>query len=210
MQSAARRDGVSLVVVSGFRSNAEQAALFAAHPDPKWVAPPGKSLHRAGTELDLGPRSAYGWLASNLLTVPRLSMAMAQRGDFPAFFDKVHPVFRTPWVSILFFAGLSWALANQAGLLQNLSLAAVSRLFTYGLVCAALPVLRRRDKSENPAVPPPLFWAPFGNVLALIAVAVSITLATRMNLREAGTMAFTVALATLYWFSSRPKRRATD
>jgi amino acid transporter len=154
--------------------------------------------------------SVYGWLASNLLTVPRLSMAMAQRGDFPAFFDKVHPVFRTPWVSILFFAGLSWALANQAGLLQNLSLAAVSRLFTYGLVCAALPVLRRRDKSGNGELSPPLFRAPAGNVLALIAVAVSITLATRMNLREAATMAFTVALATLYWFLSRQKSRATD
>jgi amino acid transporter len=154
--------------------------------------------------------SVSGWLASNLLTVPRLGMAMAQRGDFPAFFDKVHPVFRTPWVSILFFAGLSWALANQAGLLQNLSLAAVSRLFTYGLVCAALPVLRRRDKSETRDVPPPLFRAPAGNVLAVIAVAVSITLATRMNLREAATMTLTVALATLYWFLSRQKSRATD
>jgi LAS superfamily LD-carboxypeptidase LdcB len=29
------------------------------------VAPPGKSLHRLGTELDLGPPSAYGWLARN-------------------------------------------------------------------------------------------------------------------------------------------------
>ena len=30
-----------------------------------WVAPPGQSLHRCATELDLGPRSAYGWLAAN-------------------------------------------------------------------------------------------------------------------------------------------------
>jgi hypothetical protein len=52
-------------VVSGFRGNAEQAQLFAAHPDPKWVAPPGRSLHRLGTELDLGPSTAYGWLARN-------------------------------------------------------------------------------------------------------------------------------------------------
>jgi hypothetical protein len=29
------------------------------------VAPPGKSLHRLGTELDLGPPGAYGWLAVN-------------------------------------------------------------------------------------------------------------------------------------------------
>jgi Transglycosylase SLT domain/D-alanyl-D-alanine carboxypeptidase len=65
MEAAAHRDGVSLVVVSGFRANAEQAELFARHPDPRWVAPPGQSLHRLGTELDLGPEAAYGWLAAN-------------------------------------------------------------------------------------------------------------------------------------------------
>ena len=65
LDAAARNDGVALIIVSAFRSNAEQARLFAAHPDPKWVAPPGKSLHRLGTELDLGPSSAYGWLAAN-------------------------------------------------------------------------------------------------------------------------------------------------
>ena len=65
MAAAARAAGIALVVVSGFRSDAEQAALFAAHPDPTWVAPPGHSLHRCATELDLGPSSAYGWLAAN-------------------------------------------------------------------------------------------------------------------------------------------------
>ena len=65
LNAAARDDGISLIIVSAFRSNAEQAVIFARHPDPKWVAPPGKSLHRLGTELDLGPTSAYGWLAAN-------------------------------------------------------------------------------------------------------------------------------------------------
>lgn len=65
MEAAARDDGLDLVVVSGFRSDAEQARLFAEHPDPKWVAPPGHSLHRCATELDLGPESAYAWLAAN-------------------------------------------------------------------------------------------------------------------------------------------------
>ncbi|HKP20031.1 MAG TPA: transglycosylase SLT domain-containing protein [Thermoleophilaceae bacterium] len=63
MAAAARDDGLFLAVTSGFRSDAEQARLFAAHPDPKWVAPPGESLHRYATELDLGPPAAYGWLA---------------------------------------------------------------------------------------------------------------------------------------------------
>ena len=65
LAAAARAVGLTLSVTSGFRSDAEQARLFAAHPDPKWVAPPGRSLHRYGTELDLGPPSAYGWLAAN-------------------------------------------------------------------------------------------------------------------------------------------------
>ena len=66
MAAAARREaGLSLSVNSGFRSDAEQARLFAANPNPKWVAPPGTSLHRYATELDLGPPAAYGWLKSN-------------------------------------------------------------------------------------------------------------------------------------------------
>src|SRR3954465_16013756 len=65
MERAARAAGIRLIVVSAFRSDAEQAALFARHPDPRWVAPPGKSLHRLATELDLGPSTAYGWLAAN-------------------------------------------------------------------------------------------------------------------------------------------------
>jgi hypothetical protein len=65
MATAAVDAGIELLLSSGFRSDAEQAALFAAHPDPRWVAPPGQSLHRCATELDLGPASAYGWLAAN-------------------------------------------------------------------------------------------------------------------------------------------------
>ncbi len=65
MSAAAARAGVSLLVNSAYRSDAEQAALWAQHPDPRWVAPPGTSLHRCATELDLGPPSAYAWLAAN-------------------------------------------------------------------------------------------------------------------------------------------------
>jgi hypothetical protein len=65
LAAAASRDGVVLTVTSAFRSDAEQARLFAARPDPRWVARPGTSLHRCATELDLGPGSAYAWLAAN-------------------------------------------------------------------------------------------------------------------------------------------------
>jgi Transglycosylase SLT domain/D-alanyl-D-alanine carboxypeptidase len=65
MAASATRAGIMLAVNSGFRSDAEQAILFAQNPDPRMVAPPGQSLHRCATELDLGPPSAYAWLAAN-------------------------------------------------------------------------------------------------------------------------------------------------
>ncbi len=66
MAAAARRDGVTLVINSAFRSDREQAVLFSRHPDPKWVAPPGRSRHRNATELDIaGTPGAWSWLGAN-------------------------------------------------------------------------------------------------------------------------------------------------
>src|SRR4029078_13567684 len=62
---APRAAGVALVINSAYRSDAEQQRLWDAHPDPRWVAPPGTSLHRCGTALDRGQATAYGWLAAN-------------------------------------------------------------------------------------------------------------------------------------------------
>jgi len=66
MDRAIRAAGMDLVVTSAFRSDAEQAVLFARHPDPKWVAPPGRSRHRNSTELDLVVSGGvYAWLVRN-------------------------------------------------------------------------------------------------------------------------------------------------
>src|SRR3954462_2818899 len=65
MDRAARADGIALVINSAFRSDAEQAELWRRHLDSRWAAPPGRSLHRNGTELDLGPAAAYAWLRAH-------------------------------------------------------------------------------------------------------------------------------------------------
>jgi amino acid transporter len=143
--------------------------------------------------------SVYGWLSSNMLAVPRLTMAMAQRGDLPTFFGRVHAAWRTPWISILIFAAFAWVLASQASLLQNITLSSVVRLFVYGLVCAALPVLRVKETRR--AVGAALFRAPAGVFLAWLSVLFSLLLATRMTMREGITLAITVALASLHFLT---------
>ena len=61
MAAAARADGVALIITSAFRSDGEQARLFAQHPDPKWVARPGTSLHRLGN-VCAGSGAAKRWV----------------------------------------------------------------------------------------------------------------------------------------------------
>jgi basic amino acid/polyamine antiporter, APA family len=94
--------------------------------------------------------SGYGWLNSFALSVPRISFAMAERRELPAFLARVHPRFRTPHVAVVVtsLAGLALALLGSFEHTANLSV--VTRLGIYVLVCAALPVLRGRRPQEAP------------------------------------------------------------
>jgi amino acid transporter len=91
--------------------------------------------------------SVYGYLRGNMLGTPRITFALAERGDFPSFLARVHPRFHTPYSSILVFAVLVWLLALFGSFAGNATLSAGSRLFYYGVICAALPILRRKLKA---------------------------------------------------------------
>lgn len=152
--------------------------------------------------------SVYGWVASNMLNVPRLTMAMAEQGVLPSFFARIHPKFRTPWISIIVFAVISLALALQADLLRNLSLSAVSRLLLYGGVCASLLVFRSRDARgvSTPGVEPALFRVKGGPFFAIVGVLLSLLLATRMTGSDAIKMAVVVALGGVHWWFVHARR----
>ncbi|MFN7135483.1 MAG: D-alanyl-D-alanine carboxypeptidase family protein, partial [Myxococcales bacterium] len=68
MQAAAKRAGIHLQVVSGFRTYAHQAHLYRTMP-PGYAARPGYSNHQNGIALDLNTGSfssaTYNWLTRN-------------------------------------------------------------------------------------------------------------------------------------------------
>lgn len=146
--------------------------------------------------------SIYGYLAGAMVNTPRLTWAMAERREFPALFGRVHPAHRTPHVSIAVFAALVATLALSGSFIQNLTLSAVSRLATYGLVCLAVPVLRRR-----PEAPPARLRLPAGSLLALLGLGFSLVLATRMTMREVTILAVVAAIAALNWWVARTRRQ---
>ena len=146
--------------------------------------------------------STFGYLAGAMVNVPRLTFAMAEQRDLPSPFAAIHPVFRTPHVSIVFYGVLVWLLAVSGSFLQNLTLSAVSRLVTYGLVCAALPVLRKRDGTPG-APAAAAFRLPGGPVFAALGLLGMLIVATQVSAGEAIIMAVVVALATLHWLRVR-------
>jgi APA family basic amino acid/polyamine antiporter len=143
--------------------------------------------------------STYGLLSANMLNVPRLTFALAEQREFPAFFAIVHRRFRTPYVSIAIFGTLLWALAVAGSFRWNAGLSAVARLATYASVCAALPVLRRKSAE------PPRFRLPLGDAFAVVGFAFSLSIASRMGPGELVILLVITAVAVLNWRWARSR-----
>jgi len=144
--------------------------------------------------------SVYGYLSAQMLHTPRLTFALGERGDFPALFARIHPRFRTPHVSILFFAGIVWTLAAAGNFKWNVILSSVGRLFIYGSTCAALPVLRRKRPDAC------AFRLPAGNLFAILGVVIALVLLSRIG-RDEGIVIFAtvmIAFANWLWARNRP------
>jgi amino acid transporter len=138
--------------------------------------------------------SGYGYLSANLLHAPRITLAMAEQGDFPSFLGAIHHKYRTPHFSILLYAGMLFGFAAIGNFRWNAMLSAASRLSIYGAIAIALPVLRmRRDGKAQFQLPVPYLFAG-------LALLFSVVLLTQMGKGEFYVVATTCAIALLNWF----------
>jgi APA family basic amino acid/polyamine antiporter len=137
--------------------------------------------------------SVYGYLSANILAVPRITFALAEGGDFPAIFSAVHEKFRTPYFSILVFAGLTWVLALLGSFLGNVTISVVARLSYYGVGCAALPVLRKKLPGSA------RFLLPGGRFFAAVGVLICLVLITGVDLSGSLILLATILVGLLNW-----------
>jgi basic amino acid/polyamine antiporter, APA family len=154
------------------------------------VGPIGAALVAVGALI-----SFYGYLSAKILAMPRVPFALAEQGDFPKAFAKVHRRFHTPYVSILVFAAMVWGLALIGDFKWNVTLSAVARLLYYGVGCAALPILRRKQPEGANAV----FHLPAGNFFAALGVLLCLILVTRVDFGQSLILVATIALAFVNW-----------
>jgi basic amino acid/polyamine antiporter, APA family len=104
----------------------------------------------AGAIIALG---AIAGLTTVLLVMmfgqTRVFFAMSRDGLLPAFFSKVHPIFRTPSITTIIFT-LLIALAGSLTPISILGeLTNTGTLFAFVLVSIALPILRKRYPSTS-------------------------------------------------------------
>jgi APA family basic amino acid/polyamine antiporter len=154
------------------------------------VGPIGAALVAVGALV-----SFYGYLSAKILAMPRVPFALAEQGDFPKVFAAVHRRFHTPYVSILVFASMVWGLALFGDFKWNVTLSAVARLLYYGVGCAALPILRRKQLDGATA----MFQLPAGNFFAVVGVMLCAILVTCVDFGQSLILVATIALAFVNW-----------
>ena len=157
-----------------------------------FIGRPGATLIAAGALI-----SVYGYLSANLLTGPRAMFALAELGDFPALFAAVHPRMRTPYVAIAVFALLIWIFALFGSFSWNVTLSAVARLAYYGAVCAAVPVLRRKQPGAA------TFRVPGGPILPILGMVICTALLTRVDFTKSLILVATIVIALVNWLAVR-------
>jgi basic amino acid/polyamine antiporter, APA family len=83
--------------------------------------------------------SIAGNLHSNMAATPRVTFAMAERGELPAWLAKIHRGFDTPIASILFFAVLVAFLAVSGSFVWLAVISTLARMIVYSITILALP-----------------------------------------------------------------------
>lgn len=108
-----------------------------------------------------------------LMGQSRVFYSMSKDGLLPAFFSHVHPRFKTPWKSNLFFLVFVSILAGLVPISDLGHMVSIGTLFAFSLVALGVIILRR----TNPEIPRS-FKVPFVPLVPALGIIVCVFLMT--------------------------------
>ncbi len=188
------------LVVVGVLPHAKEGSAPVASALAVLVGPVGALLGSVAAMI-----SGYGWLTGFALMTPRVLFSMGERRELPAVLARIHPRFRTPYVAVVVhsIAVLVLALAGTFAGAANLSV--VTRVGFYGVVCAALPVLRSRRPEEAPG-----FRLRGGMVVAVAGICFCLWLLATRSYEQVWMLAAIMAAGLgIRWVAGRAATRVT-
>jgi amino acid transporter len=151
----------------------------------------GRSLAGAAGAIGITLAAVFsigGNLAGTMIAGPRLIFALAENRLLPAWFGNIHPKYATPDHSILVMGGLALVMALTGSFVELAVASSLSRMLSYILSIASLPIIRNR---ASDAMKARAYRIRGGYIVPLIGLAICVWLtaqATAANWRTVGIL----------------------
>lgn len=150
--------------------------------------------------------SITGNLSATVLSAPRITYALARDGTMPAALAKVHPVYHTPYVSLLFYGALCLILALTGSFVWLAVMSTLTRLLTYIVCIIAIPRLQRKRRFEEVQ-----HRLPGGYMIPVVALFLCLWLMTYVSLAAwLTTFGFMLFGTLLYYWGMRQDHNRSD
>ncbi|MBC7842990.1 MAG: amino acid permease [Gemmatimonadaceae bacterium] len=125
-----------------------------------FLGPAGATLIVVGAAI-----SMLGTINGGVLAISRIPYAMAEAKQLPRALAGLHPVYRTPVLSIVLSCAVVLLLTLTRGHIYLLTISTISRLFAFTVTIVSIPIFRRRA-----AMAPALFTLPGGMTIPVVAL----------------------------------------
>ncbi|MGH7649328.1 MAG: amino acid permease, partial [Gemmatimonadaceae bacterium] len=139
-----------------------------------------------------------------LLGQPRIFYSMSRDGLLPPLLGKIHPRFRTPYVTTAITGVVVSLVAGLFPIAVLTQLTAMGTLLAFVMVCMGVLVLRRREPHlERPFKTPGMPWVPIAGALICLAQMVGLPLETWARL----VIWLVIGLAIYFWYGRHGAER---
>ena len=137
-------------------------------------------------------------LVSSMFSATRVTYALSLEKSLPRWFGEVHSRFLTPANSVVFFGIAAFLLAAFGSFTVLAAMTVLSRLFLYGMSCAAIPKLRPQFRGEG------RFILKGGYLIPVLGIAACLWLMMQVSERSIWMTAIFVGIGSfLYWIGKK-------
>lgn len=140
-----------------------------------------------------------------LLGQPRIFMTMSKDGLLPPLFAKIHPKFKTPYMSTIIVGLVAMILAGLFPIGVLSKLVSLGTLLAFSSVCLAILILRKKQ----PNTPRP-FKTPFSPWIPLFGIASCMGVTLFLNIYAWITMLVWLVIGLIVYFTYGMKHSALN
>jgi APA family basic amino acid/polyamine antiporter len=148
--------------------------------------------------------SSFGFIASDILSSPRILFAFGRDGILPRWLAHVHPRWRSPDIAILIYATVALFLSLTSSFAELTIMANVAALLLYVICCAAAFELIRRKVHTDTAP----FTFPGAMLVPIISIIGIVWILSHAKWEEWRPNVWVFVIGSVLFFGQSAVRRA--